>query len=423
MIKAFVSRALYSSLGLVGANCADPNIDAVWGMGERRVFLGEASNSPPSSSGVYRTIVPVGVGRWHFALFASEGLSVGDRVVVTSSRLAPSVARSVGSGGTLHVGRGAKVGHIYGLDPDTPAQLEEQATVDGYIKTAGRLDLAGSVRVRDGVWQNAKIQAEAFDWRPNALENEISSGVNASTGGDAALSPGNYATLLAHPGTEVKIHSGHYAFESLRIEGGATLSIDNSFGPVYIWVVRELVLAGAIRELFLGSNVFIGYLGKESPQISGAVRATLVAPEARIVLPATSEPHVGAVFARAITVSQGARLEHRPFVRQARSEHPAGVCRECLRDLLNANCCTTGESHANLSGHYLACLRSCSTGVPDADLSCTSTCMGNTETDWPSAECTPDALKRFAECQLKRGYRTTVCIELGLVRPKQLSCE
>ena len=128
------------------------------------------------------------------------------------------------------------------------------------------------------------------------------------------LRPGTYSTVVIEAGATAIIRSGAYYFRSLEMQPGSIVKIDNGNGPVFLWVRDALALGGTMMEDEAAKpNVLIGYAGSAAPAITGALRATLVAPAAEVALPAGGKSHLGAVFAGSLRVDDGAVIDHRAF--------------------------------------------------------------------------------------------------------------
>ncbi|HET7538737.1 MAG TPA: hypothetical protein VFK05_02660 [Polyangiaceae bacterium] len=117
------------------------------------------------------------------------------------------------------------------------------------------------------------------------------------------------------PRATLLLRSGAYYFDSYEVDPLATVVVDESAGPVELYVEKSLVHMGTYRTP-RGStaNVFVGYFGSLPAFVGAAFPGTVLAPGAKLVigLPLGGGTHVGAFYARNIEVMPFTKILHRP---------------------------------------------------------------------------------------------------------------
>ena len=374
------------------AACFGRDLDRPWGLGEaRRVHRSPADLAPQDDDERQLAIyLPLGVSRRFVALDAREALVVGDGASVVEPRTEHAIPAGamVASLGSLAIGSGARVGSTYVLGD--PLQLEPESIVDGYLKSASGLSGAQD-RARGGALGGVEPYVEEFRWDLDRVA--ASQNVRASGASPADLPPAAYAEVVVDDGATVVVRSGTTTIDALDVRDGGALAIDNSAGPVYLWVRRSLVLHGSMVDYVLQPNILVGYAGTASPDLTSPFRATLVAPNADVRLPRTPEPHSGSFFARSIAVDPGAVVEHRPFATSAPIEPLAYVRRRCVVTAREA------ERRADVANDAERGARAVATGADDP------------------AELEVFALQKTTSvldgCPRRYGYRPDTCAKLG----------
>ena len=253
--------------------------------------------------------VPLGVERDQIAVGATGHVVVGKGARVTELS-GKQFATVVGMDG-VEVGEGAAVGNVYSMGAQ-PLALGQRATVNGFARTDSVLHRAPSSNVTVGVMEHANNQAEEYTFTvPFPSSNGPDQAVSARARVD--MKAGSWGNLVVQAGGTVVLAAGAYYFESVDVEKNGGIEVDNSAGPVYLWVRSGLELSGTMVRYKSAPNVLVGYAGNAAPQIGTALDATLVAPAADVSLPATTQAHVGAIFAHSVALADGASLVHEAF--------------------------------------------------------------------------------------------------------------
>jgi hypothetical protein len=297
---ALVTAFLVTMSGCVGEGAPE------WGLHERRLSREEGMLEPPHGDWQFQLAVPIGVARTRLALAAEQSLVVGAHAAITA-RQAKEFATLAGLS-QVSIGSGAHVGSVYG-GAAAPISIGDDATVDGFVRADTSIR-PSSAHFAVGVQTDVPDPGEYFRWTvqppSEATERHLEPAADAIT-----LPPGAYASIVIDAGSDVVLGAGQYFFQSLEI-GEGTLRIEDTAGPVYVWVQRLLQLTGVPR-CASGEKFMLGYHGNSDVTVPAGFCGTLVAPFAALQLTGTQAPYVGAFFARSIDVADDVVIEHRPF--------------------------------------------------------------------------------------------------------------
>jgi hypothetical protein len=317
-LMRFVMQLLGMALAVLFFACGrSPDDDMPWGLPETRrvVTTLQAVPTLTDAEGAFAVLVPLGLDRQRLALSAAEDLVLGRGATVSKPTLNPHLVRHgvVSSMGDLTIEGDVAVGAAYALGK-RPPRVEGGAVVDGYVRCTGEDDQIGPGTVRLGVLKGQKTAIEVFTWRVEFPPE--TRGSRFSRAEDTAVSrvePGAYSDVMVGAGSRAAIRTGTYFVNRLQVDDGGTLEIDNTNGPVYVWVRDAFEMHGTMQEDFPDGNVLFGYAGSK-PVAMAAFRGTLVAPAASLVLQAGPSGNSGAFFASRIVVEPHGVVEHRPFV-------------------------------------------------------------------------------------------------------------
>ncbi len=420
--RIYFSGALLAVL--MGA-CRGPDEELAWDVGEVRTVHASARELPVSSGEEFHVFVPLGLQRFRLALAAQDLVAIGEGALVLDADATVSTQRHgiVSAMGRVVVGPNAELGAVYNYGAHA-LQLESGALVHGYVKTTAGVAGSRGARVGLGVMDHVDGQIVGFHWRVHAPVGPAGDRVSrAEDKGPLQLEPGAYTKVVIGAGSRAVIHGGQYYLRSLKVEQRGTLEVDNSRGPVYVWVEDELELKGSMLTYTGDPNVLFGYAGKATPSLATAFRGTLVAPRAALTVPATSVPHKGAFFARSITLERGATVQHVGFLLRHDDNRvsSAAVCDTCGVEAKKAvqECCS--ELGRSVSVSRLAD-RECGAACPTLGAADAARCSAECETSiahqaLAAQEDTDDCLKQaslvYARCQASMGYGPDTCLRMG----------
>jgi hypothetical protein len=156
------------------------------------------------------------------------------------------------------------------------------------------------------------------------------------------LLPGAYGDVSVKSRSTLTLHAGTYFFHSLSLEPQAVLKVTNTGSPVFIYMQSSFAFSGNVQPVdTVHMNVLFGYAGTSTVAIQTPFWGVLVAPNASVTLPTTSDEHIGAFFAQSLTAHQNTRIVQQPF-------DPANFC--TLGSACSGVCpCTGGQGtcHSN----------------------------------------------------------------------------
>jgi hypothetical protein len=328
----------------------------------------------------------------------------------------------------LRIDPDAQLGSVYATGSSAPI-VAPGVLIHGYVRAAARLNPPEPWRAEQGVFDQAPDYIEEFDWQvtfpPAGGRSRVSHAFDQE---DLRVEPGAYESLTMEPGSTMVVSTGAYQVRSLALQPHAALIVDNTKGPVYIWVRDSLAIEGSVIDLSLEPTLLFGYAGSESPKLGSRFRGTLVAPHATILLPATPEPHGGSFFARRVIVEDGAVVEHRAFAGvPAQTVSSSVVCTACVvQQGLAVRACTDARARAMraLDEETATCLALCQAHAGGDIEACNADCAERAEhaehaehgsTLLPDRfdTCIESARRAMGRCEHRAHYRAGACWHLG----------
>ncbi len=184
------------------------------------------------------------------------------------------------------------------------AFLRSNSLASGDMIAAGLLDLQAGASV-------AGIQIEGAYVPEHDLAFEVV--FPPTTGGHLSLEPwqppvtaaaGSYGQVSVKQGAELRLTSGEYYFDTFYLEPGARLVLDDSAGPVLIYVRTDWVYRGTQVGPLEQGNLFVAYTGVRDAFIESTLRAEVLAPRAKLVFGGQTT-YQGLFFANDIEVRAG----------------------------------------------------------------------------------------------------------------------
>lgn len=126
--------------------------------------------------------------------------------------------------------------------------------------------------------------------------------------------PGRYGKLSTKPHGEARLSAGRYYFDTIDTAPNSSIFIDDSSGPVEIYVAGNIWLKGDVKtQSGHGASVLFGVFGTSVEVSSATFFGTLIAPSASVRLQGWMT-FTGAVFGAQVTA-----LPHVTFVHDASS--------------------------------------------------------------------------------------------------------
>lgn len=243
-----------------------------------------ASTTSPRCTGRELTIVDYAPNA---ALFATDRLTLGDDVVLFGGADAGTVV----SEGDVELGSRVSTGHVFARGR---VYAGAQTSIHGSVVSTGGLATDKGTEVFGERELRAGLQSHSLAWAM-----DFGSGlapVEASWGEVVTLEPGHYGEVTIAEWGELRLQAGGYHFESLQVDGEATLIVESSDASVY--VRSRLEHLGATVGVLL-----IGYFGSDAAVVASSFSGAIIAPNAPLVLGVVgNSTYTGSFFAREIEV-------------------------------------------------------------------------------------------------------------------------
>jgi RHS repeat-associated protein len=273
------------------------------------------SSPPPPGTPTNRTFtikVPTGTSREEFAIATAGGaLTIGSAALVVKDPSGYASVSSVEATNRLLLGPAAKAHNA--LSELTGIELGTAAHLYGYAKTASTV-IRQTASIVDGVTtQNANL-------KPLVTTSWIVP-YPANTRGNCTLpatqtqiiDPGSYGTVAVGIGAHLKLRTGTYYFRGLSLGLASFLDVDNSVGPVYVYVRDTFSFSGIVVPASASQpNVLVGYSATAGVTLQGSFWGVLVAPDAAVTV-GTATSHTGSFFSKSLTMQAAATIRHRAF--------------------------------------------------------------------------------------------------------------
>ncbi|HET7542785.1 MAG TPA: hypothetical protein VFK05_23095, partial [Polyangiaceae bacterium] len=266
-------------------------------------------------------------------LSATTAITLGDRAKVkqaTGSAFAGVV--NLGTGLTL-IGQDSVTGDVWSVGS---VQLQDRATVSGFLKTAGTLSPGANTTITGTIQQSQPLPAPTL----STVTVQFQNGASAVTVGNDAtrtLSPGDYAAVSLGARAVLALSTGDYRFDSLATQLPSTLRLTTTAGPVRIFVRNTFSWNSTVTAAAGDpTKLLLGYVGSAAITVNTPFTGTLLSPNAAVTLPTGSSPHSGAFFAKTLSTQPDVVVTTRPF------QQP---CQGVVID--DGNACTTDACDPN----------------------------------------------------------------------------
>ncbi len=325
--------------------------------------------------------LPKGVDRSRIAFGVTGGeLWINDHAKVQ----APMGVGGFSSISAVANGRVSRLGYygeVQNLYSEGDVTLANRALVHGDLNTRGNLTADdASIVFGKKVFNAPIIPTEVVSWTvPFPVMAGEATFLQPDSGTFSPL-PGAYNGFVVNRNAHLKLVAGVYYFNTLKILAEGYLDIDNSAGPVLIYVRNELSLGGTHSRTVAGRGLFIGYAGTAPVDLFTSFKGIVVAPNASLTLASYQSAFAGSYYAKSITVHQFNYVDHEPWTHDSLCA-PTDACSSfCPCGPSDAAPCTANSNcQAGLSCTqygYCACVPQCSGKTCGGDLadSCGSYC-------------------------------------------------
>jgi hypothetical protein len=229
-------------------------------------------------------------------LVATRSLAVGAGVVIRDGPNADGPVANLGKGMT-RIGAGASVGGVFS---NAHIAIGTAGRVNGPLTTAVPFIKPTSVIVKGKVTTDRVIHGDRHELVTVTFGDEPPVLV---IGAERQLEPGRYGRIRVGGHGALLLSSGTYSFTSLDVAPRATLELDESKGPVILFVRTAFHFAGLEREVGGEGHVLVAVFGCIGDTLSASFRGTVMAPGALLSLaPARPASFRGRFFGESIVV-------------------------------------------------------------------------------------------------------------------------
>jgi hypothetical protein len=239
---------------------------------------------------------------------AADTLQLADRV--NANQYGQTTIVNTGTGET-NVGVDAKVGMLWSAGPIV---LRDRAIVTGDATSTLTITLGADAGVQGQKTEHASVRPnDTINWQV-ALPSDNQGQIDLQPDQSLTLEPGRYGSVSVKPRSTLSLKAGTYFMDSFTVEPESHLDINESAGPVVVYVLNGFIFRGAsaAQDGNLDSFLVVA-LGSESMAIDSAFDGTLVAPNGAIILATVSGVHRGGFWGKQVQVRPDVALQLRPY--------------------------------------------------------------------------------------------------------------
>jgi hypothetical protein len=267
-------------------------------------------------------------------------LATPSPVSPTEPALVGSNSVSLGSGAEVISGKTVAMG-TGGLQTQPDAILNEVWS-RGTAVLRDRVRLRGTLHARTRTLGNSVVVPT---WDANPAFDPVKTlalNINYPTGAApnltlnhaqvASIRPGRHGTVRLNSGSTLTLETGTYYLTGLIVESNVVVRLDQSRGPVVVYVSDSLALRSPFVPL-VGTerHLVIAYLGAPAIVAETQFLGALLAPYTTLTLRAVPTVHTGYFYAKDLVLEAGGRAKYAVPVGLVTASTPAGAsCREML---------------------------------------------------------------------------------------------
>ena len=241
------------------------------------------------------------------ALGANGSLAIADRAQITSSPNAFGMVMNAGVNQS-DFGVESKLGMITST---APVFLRDRSHIFGAVTSGGGVTKSNGVVVDGNVTANTSAgPPDVASWQisfPQSTQN-----VTLNRSQSLELLAGSYSQVTVYGGAALKLRTGTYFIDQLDLESQASITLDESAGPIVLYVKSSLIYRGNVTG-GTADRLLLVYLGGQAVALETSFHGTFVAPGASVRLGVGGTPHSGAVFARDVQVDPDVKFIALPF--------------------------------------------------------------------------------------------------------------
>jgi hypothetical protein len=281
------------------------------GRAEQALSVDQAPGPDATDAVLFTLRLPRALDPERIALLANNTVRLGTSASVTTASGSPAAAVNIGRE-TTDLGAKSRSGEWWS---EAPIILRAGAHAEGPVTSASTVTLHGGASVSGPVEEGADLEPYAeTSWTvffpPLSGHNDL----EVSPARTRTLAPDVYGKVTVQPEASLSLTTGTYFFDTFTLNALATLSLDDSKGPVIIYVRSLLALRGQIHGTGAVPNVLFAYAGEEPLLITAPFGGHLIAPNARLQLAESSDGvHAGSFFVKDLVVAPRTKIVHQPF--------------------------------------------------------------------------------------------------------------
>jgi hypothetical protein len=258
----------------------------------------DALDDCPKSYNPLQTGCPSAIGA---VLHASSRLVLADRVEVVGAN---SLIQSAGTFATT-IGIDATVGNV---QSKSSVSLGDRTRARGSVVTSGSVTLGSQAGADGGIKSSVPVSVDTLASFSVTFPT-AGAAVTLAVNEQRAIAPGSHGAVTLNTASVLFLRSGDYYFTSLDVQPQSVLVLDDSAGPVRIYVKSSLIFRGSAQNsLGAAPDFLLAYMGTTAATIESAFDGTIVAPNATITL--GSVAHSGAFYAKELVVQAGAKITY-----------------------------------------------------------------------------------------------------------------
>ena len=268
--------------------------------------------APPTS---LTLALPDNMAPQRVPIAATRSLQVRDRAKIKAKLGGYAPIVSTGATETF-LGVEAITGNVWS---QSSVRLSPRTRVEGFVRTAGSVFPASDAVVTGGLQANTALGTlRNSTWSTNIPPNSGGS-IALEPNQSRQLSPTGYGTLSVKSSATLVLTAGTYGFESWQFESGSKLVIDDSAGPVVVYVRGTTTWRGQVTKQGDASAVALRLLlvpyGTSTAFVEAPFKGTVFTPNGGLVLQPSNGTgeHYGAFFGQDVTVEAGVVVNHRAF--------------------------------------------------------------------------------------------------------------
>jgi hypothetical protein len=146
------------------------------------------------------------------------------------------------------------------------------------------------------------------------------------------ISPGNYGLLRAGEDSTLTLRAGTYYVTDLQFDTDATIELDQSAGPVILWVSNTIIVRSNIVSLDgTPPEILLGFLGTNNVFVEVAFQGVILSPFSTVVLRNRAPQHTGFFAGKGIELDAHAKVGYRfPLPVIPAAGLPEATCRSLV---------------------------------------------------------------------------------------------